>query len=220
MKACSSCLSSKEETEYYKDNRKSDGLYPSCKSCHKIRTARWRQKNKAYSALLTTRWLKLNPERVRFYQRKHDAVRNVARKERRKSDPIWRRYRQEHEALYRECNRMRIRKASQRWRRAHPDRVNNYTRITRARRRTNGGDLTIQQWLEIKTNYQYRCAICNISENERPLTMDHIIPVLHGGQTTKTNIQPLCQSCNSRKFTNFPAQMDVSTHEWKIGNLL
>src|SRR6266567_3313875 len=44
----------------------------------------------------------------------------------------------------------------------------------------------------------YTCQHCSAKDN---LTIDHIIPVLHGGETETDNLQVLCQSCNSRKGT-------------------
>jgi 5-methylcytosine-specific restriction endonuclease McrA len=113
-------------------------------------------------------------------------------------------------ADWRSKNRDKTRATSRRWRKNHPDRINDYTRVARARRRTNGGDLTKAQWLSIKENYQHRCATCNTPDHVQPLTMDHIIPVLHGGQTTKSNIQPLCQPCNSRKSSRFEPNITTS----------
>ncbi len=45
--------------------------------------------------------------------------------------------------------------------------------------------------------YGYICLCCKRSD--KPLTIDHIIPISQGGFNTKKNIQPLCHSCNSSK---------------------
>jgi hypothetical protein len=41
-----------------------------------------------------------------------------------------------------------------------------------------------------------RCIICG---TKNKLTVDHIIPVVHGGTDDLDNLQALCKSCNSRK---------------------
>lgn len=45
---------------------------------------------------------------------------------------------------------------------------------------------------------QYRCLCCGTWE---ALTIDHIIPEVHGGNSEPQNLQVLCQSCNSKKGT-------------------
>lgn len=76
-------------------------------------------------------------------------------------------------------------------------------RLKRARsRRTeridaSGDTLTAYQWRRILRAYDGYCAYCD--QNDRPLTIDHVIPVARGGSNTKTNVVPSCHSCNSRK---------------------
>lgn len=61
--------------------------------------------------------------------------------------------------------------------------------------------LTHDQWLQIKAAYRHRCAYCG---RRKPLTMDHIVPVVSGGSHTSDNIIPACQSCNSSKGSKPP----------------
>jgi len=56
--------------------------------------------------------------------------------------------------------------------------------------------LTGAEWSDIKATYKHKCVYCG--EN-KPLTMDHIIPLSKGGTLTKNNIVPACVSCNSIK---------------------
>jgi Restriction endonuclease len=69
-----------------------------------------------------------------------------------------------------------------------------------SKRRTNkygnGGKHTAQEWLDKMTAYNNICAICKLA---KPLTKDHIIPLSKGGTDNIDNIQPLCQTCNSKK---------------------
>jgi hypothetical protein len=47
--------------------------------------------------------------------------------------------------------------------------------------------------------YGKQCLSC---QNNKDLTIDHIIPVEKGGLNEIENMQPLCRSCNSKKGTN------------------
>jgi len=61
------------------------------------------------------------------------------------------------------------------------------------------GDLTKQEWADVKAAHGFKCAHCGESEGRRKLTLDHIRPLARGGAHTKANVQPLCKPCNSRK---------------------
>lgn len=64
--------------------------------------------------------------------------------------------------------------------------------------RQNGGKHTDQEWLDLCASYGDKCAACG---KRRPLTKDHIVPVIKGGADSIDNIQPLCRACNSSKGT-------------------
>lgn len=64
------------------------------------------------------------------------------------------------------------------------------------RRALEVGDLTPGQWQELCLLFNNKCLSC---EESKPLTIDHIVPLSKGGRHTLSNVQPLCQSCNSRK---------------------
>jgi hypothetical protein len=63
----------------------------------------------------------------------------------------------------------------------------------------NGGHHTQEEWEQLCAYYNYSCVRCG-KTGER-LTKDHVIPVTKGGKDYISNIQPLCISCNSRKYT-------------------
>jgi hypothetical protein len=58
------------------------------------------------------------------------------------------------------------------------------------------GSHTLSQWVALKNRYGDKCAFC---KSESKLTKDHIIPLSKNGTDYIDNIQPLCQSCNSKK---------------------
>lgn len=68
-------------------------------------------------------------------------------------------------------------------------------------RRTNGGKHTFAEWNELKKFYNHMCLCCKQQEPNIKLTEDHVVPLSLGGTNDISNIQPLCQSCNSLKWT-------------------
>jgi ATP adenylyltransferase len=44
-----------------------------------------------------------------------------------------------------------------------------------------------------------RCAMCGVTRDDRPIDIDHIIPLSKGGKTVYSNLQVLCSKCNRSK---------------------
>lgn len=85
------------------------------------------------------------------------------------------------------------------WRRANKAKVVQQVLKRRYMVRGLEGSHTLEEWEALKKKYLYRCADC---QEIKPLHRDHIIPVSKNGTNYISNIQPLCQSCNSRKFNH------------------
>ncbi len=99
------------------------------------------------------------------------------------------------------------RQKSREYAKANPDKVRQLRERNRAqlcrtqhlreaRKRGNGGSYTVQEWNELCERYDYRCLRCG---EQKPLTVDHVIPISKGGPNDISNLQPLCGSCNSTK---------------------
>ncbi len=54
-----------------------------------------------------------------------------------------------------------------------------------------------------------RCHYCGAKVAPRDLTMDHLVPLVRGGTSTKQNIVPACKECNSRKKYLLPLEWEA-----------
>ena len=91
--------------------------------------------------------------------------------------------------------------SNKKYRKNHPDRIAHLKARRYARKKGAKGSHTLKEWEELKKNYNYRCVYCG---KKKKLTKDHIIPLSKGGSDYIRNIQPLCKSCNSKKWSFNP----------------
>jgi hypothetical protein len=74
------------------------------------------------------------------------------------------------------------------------------------------GSHTFGEWENLKAQYDWTCPSCRKSEPEIKLTEDHIIPLSRGGSNNIENIQPLCGSCNSKKWAKLISKYEYHTN--------
>ena len=79
----------------------------------------------------------------------------------------------------------------------------------RARIKSIGGSFTYGEWDILKKQYNHTCPACRRQEPEIKLSVDHIIPIKHGGSNNIENIQPLCRSCNCKKSAKLVPKYDL-----------
>ena len=75
------------------------------------------------------------------------------------------------------------------------------------RERRKARELRQSQW------WKRRCAkgVCHYCQRPTPareLTMDHVVPLVRGGRTTKGNVVPACKDCNNRKKSLLPMEWE------------
>lgn len=75
------------------------------------------------------------------------------------------------------------------------------------REKERAGSLRKSQWWHRKLAKEV-CHYCGRKVAAKDLTMDHIVPLVRGGRSTRGNVVPACKACNSRKKYLLPV-------EWK-----
>ncbi len=88
-------------------------------------------------------------------------------------------------------------------------RLNNAKR--RARKRKGYKFISAEEWFNKLKLYNFTCPRCGKMEPKIKLTIDHIIPLSKGGRHCLENVQPLCISCNSSKYTSIEFYPPLNT---------
>ncbi len=74
-----------------------------------------------------------------------------------------------------------------------------------SREREKGRQLRNSQWWKNQLG-RGRCYYCGAQVHPRQLTMDHVVPVVRGGCSTRSNVVPCCKDCNSAKKNLVPSE--------------
>lgn len=107
--------------------------------------------------------------------------------------------------VYYRARRKKIIASTAQWKRNNREHYLATSAVVNARIRTRkfqapGDGFTTQEWRELKAKYDFTCLCCGRQEPAIKLTPDHVIPLSKGGPNSIENIQPLCPSCNKRKW--------------------
>lgn len=213
-KSCIRCKVSKSYSEFNKHSGEKDGHCRYCMDCDRqiqrsfydrkreANDQQWRQRQRQNQ--------KASHDRRTPQKKEQDLTRA---REWRKSNPRkssqlskeWRRKNKERNSQTKrrwfEKNTLRYYIAIKRWKQNNPERDRlRAKRGFHARRAKllSGGTFTNEQWLSLCNKYGNTCLCC---AKQKPLTIDHVIPVSKGGANTIDNLQPLCMTCNLRKGT-------------------
>lgn len=69
-----------------------------------------------------------------------------------------------------------------------------------ARKRNLDNDFTLKEWQTCLAYWNNKCCYCGCEgAKKNPITIDHFIPVIKNGATTRLNMLPACKSCNCSK---------------------
>lgn len=160
-----------------------------CKACVCARTKAWRLKNYERSLASVESWQKANPEKVKKYKEKW-SVENRDKKLAK-------------DAAYRETYPEKMQAFRDKWREANPDAGRRHASNRRARKRENGGSLSVGLSEKLLKLQKGKCACCKEVLNGK-FHLDHHIPLALGGANEDGNIQLLCPPCNMAKGAKHP----------------
>ena len=75
------------------------------------------------------------------------------------------------------------------------------------RERNKARELRNSQWWKNRIA-EGRCHYCGREVAPRELTLDHVVPLVRGGRSTRGNCVPACKECNSRKQHLLPIEWE------------
>lgn len=75
------------------------------------------------------------------------------------------------------------------------------------REKAKARELRKSPWWKRKLQ-QGRCYYCGRRFRPSELTMDHLIPLIRGGRSVKSNLVPACKECNNKKKYLLPFEWE------------
>jgi 5-methylcytosine-specific restriction endonuclease McrA len=182
MTECSGCHQPKPRSEFQRDRTKAGGRRKRCRTCVNSVNAVYRRAHRREIIAIGKAWAAKNRTRTRAatkrYRQRHPA-RNAGI-----------------QASYRRKAKTKRASYNRRWCREHPDLVAAANHRKRARLLGAAGSFTAKEFRELCVFYGNVCLRCQLP---KPLTPDHVVPLVAGGSNFISNIQPLCLPCNSSK---------------------
>lgn len=202
-KACKGCGVEKDLADFYKQPGMADGHLNKCKVCVRTRTKQYRLEHSEYYAELDKARANL-PHRVearRKYQEEHKAeISEYKKRWTAENEDSVRASKRKHYELHRD----EIIARSKKWGEDNPEKVKqaqaNNSRKRRAAKHASLGSFTADEFKALCDAYGNRCLACGTTE--AILEADHVVPLTRGGSNDIGNIQPLCGSCNRKKFVS------------------
>lgn len=192
-KACSKCGKTKPLGEFCRAKRYAGGYHSRCKVCTREYKHKWYRENRDRVIKYGCEYYKKNREKIRKYYKKWnrenpEKIREYSRR--------WYQENPEYKCQWNKENPEYIRK----WRKTHSEKMKTYWHNRRVRKLDAEGSFTAKEWMALCERYGNKCLRCH--RTDKPLAADHVIPIgpPHRGTNYIWNIQPLCQSCNSKKY--------------------
>ncbi len=85
------------------------------------------------------------------------------------------------------------------------------------REKAKARELRDSQWWKNQLG-RGECHYCRRHVPPAELTMDHVVPIIRGGRTTRGNVVPCCKSCNNEKRHLLPLEWHEYLQRLRRGN--
>lgn len=83
--------------------------------------------------------------------------------------------------------------------------VSDVTEADLAKEKAKARELRASQWWKRKLA-EGICHYCHRRFKPSELTMDHVVPIIRGGKSSKGNVVPCCKECNNKKKHMLPIE--------------
>lgn len=207
-KVCATCRRGLLAQDFSKSLGRPDGLKYSCRGCCKSRSAKYYIENKSRINSRNRDWytdnLEFRKASLRKWRLANPGIMAAAVKRWNKANP-------DKGRAWAKSHPDKINEYCKKWRDNNPGKISELNRISNSRRRSIG-IFSSKDWDLLLYVCGRRCVKCGIHESEsKPNTFrkrarleaDHILPVVLGGTSHISNIQPLCPKCNTTKRAKY-----------------
>ncbi len=75
------------------------------------------------------------------------------------------------------------------------------------RERSKAREMRRSQWFK-NLKGKGQCYYCKERFHPKELTMDHIVPIVRGGKTSRSNVVACCKECNNKKKYMLPVEWE------------
>ncbi len=189
---CGTCKQWKPRNDFHKDSNRPRGVTGRCKVC----ALEWQRQHSEYLAMKAKEWRHDNPEKVKESQEKWNAKNPEKVKARNSRNQKKRWQRAKADPVFLEEERRRKREFARVFHKRNPTLTTEKHHKRKARMLGCDGAFTTEEWKRLCDHYGNVCLCCG---EQKPLTVDHVVPISLGGANSIDNIQPLCGTCNRAK---------------------
>lgn len=178
---------------------------------HREYHRQWHLKNRDKMNAYHRQWRADNPQKAASYGRKWREKTPDYYKE--YAPRYYAEHKEEQQAKHRQYyaeHKEENRKRKRKWRKQNRAKETEYMRRRRARKAKVASNFSHDDWLRILEDQEYKCKYCGKPfSDDLPPTVDHVWPLVKGGGHTAINIVAACQSCNARKRSKIPEQLNL-----------